>query len=1072
MTVLVSFTDEAIDDTQAVALFRMMNEPGFDDDGNMGSVRDYFLDVSNGQLDLQSQVVRVRVDHPKSHYDTPQSDRFVAENADSIEDVTVEGQSTNLLRDVLCKLVTCGGGVPEYQVVTVGGVSAPLHTDFDFSTLSTRRLSFWPDHYVRTITQNSYVVDHGYRKYIDIPDIELYEYVSLIYAGKTNQTVNGHGLWPRSVPSIGTVVPGTSSNVKLGRFQIQGTLAPSQTPSSPTEVSIGLAIHETAHTLFDLPDLYDSGHEMELDLGAGLVESLGVGNHALMGYTGNQKNPPLLSAPMRDRLGWAEIIDISDAAEGTVVTLDANSNQTARYCRPNSVTSECYYIEARSRSAPRGASGFPVQTPDEGLAIWHAQNTQNVLDFVVNNNEEMTPGLHYEVALVQADGDFELEHPAAGSSEDDDYFHAGHADRFDSLTNPRSHWWDGTPSGLAIRNVSAPGSTMTFEVGRRPLSYVHAQGDAHVAIDAGDALLRVGETRTVTVTPENGYQFDILIEGYERIAASGLSGVQTFEVRGSLEDTHIDVLAYPNAQSEPAVSAPRGIRFAMTEGVEIAAFAEEARTYAPGARVFDDFDGLMRFHSGRSTSIADAWTDTINDMTFRTYDGRTAVRVAAKAKPGFVLRSLDVYGYNHPSVSTTDAAYAPQVSVPVAVASESATDTFYVFDFEVLARAEPLPGYFCSAGVVEPWDVTKVYGDVGDKVRHGDYVYASNVPRNFIRANLDGNNQLLTTAPFDPETSPHHWTRFEKCGAYTEDCASVRAWSLGGNPSSSNPATSTWSVDFAPGELAHFNGRLYELVGTDPSEIPGAFASRQDFLAAHTYSEVEKDLPIYDGRVFVYPRGASWRLVGHCSAPEHWQRATVAPSVGVAQIRAVGAEAVVHHPEAPVIVQNIQNDWTLEFDLDPGFALQDVFVDGQPLNLPSSARSVVIDDPDDAAEARPSYIEIRTTCDGDCAGGNPMPEVSCTLSTPQVWGNGFVYSSVTVTNASAAPIQGWSVQLEFASPPDLWGSWGETYVEEGNVVTISNLYEWNGDLSPGESYSFSVGGNLSGPFVPPICTGL
>lgn len=1072
LTVLVSFTDEGIEDDQAVALFRMMNEPGFSDDGNMGSVRDYFLDVSGGQLDLETQVVRVRVDHAKSHYDTPDSDRFNADDADSIEDVTIEGQSTNLLNDVLCKLVTCGDQLPDYEVVTATGVSPSQHHDFNFSTLSTRNLAFWPDHYVRTITRNSYLVDHGYRRYIDIPNIELYQYVSLIYAGKTSQTVNGQGLWPRSVPSIGTVVPGASSGVKLGRFQIQGTVAPYQVPSSPTETSVALAIHETAHTLFDLPDLYDSGHEMELDVD--IVRSAGVGAHALMGHTNNQKNPPLLSAPMRDRLGWADVIDISDAPEGTLVTIQANSNQTARYCRPHSVTTECYYIEARSRSVPRGPSGFPVETPDEGLVIWHAENTENVLDFVVNNNEEGTPGLHFEVALVQADGAFELE-SAPGGAQNNDYFRAGHADRFDALTTPRSHWWDGTPSGLAIRNISAPGGTMTFEIGRRPLSHVHVQGDAHVTIDAGDPLLRVGETRAVTVTPDAGYRFDVVIEGHDGIQATGLTGAQTFEVRGSLKDTHVKVTAYPIAQSAPAYSAIRGIRFAMTEGVEIVGFAEQGRTYEPGGRVFDEFDQLVRFLPGNTVALSDLWDDVVYDMQFRTYEGQPATTVVAKAKPGFALRSLDVHGYNHASASTLDAAYAPQVAVPVAVATELVSDTFYARDFEVLARAEPLPGYFCRADVVEPWDPSKVYGNVGDKVRYGDYIYTSNVPRNLIRGNLDGSNRLRSPIPFDPDTATTYWTRFEKCGAYTEDCSSLRHWSLGGSPNAANPATADGSIDFAPGERAQFNGRVYELVGSNPAEVPGAFSSRQDLLASHTYAGIETELPIYDSRVFVYPRSASWRLVGHCNAPEEWQRATVAPSVGVAEVRAVGADAIVHHPEAPVVVQNIQNDWTLEFDLELGFELDDVFVDGAPLGLPASARSALIDDPDDVGEQRPSYIEIRTRCaDGACSGGSEpvAPSVGCTLGAPQVWGNGFVYSSVTVTNVGDAPIDGWSIRLEFAAPPSLWGSGNETYVQEGNAVTISNLYAWNGVLSPGQSYSFSVGGNLSGPFVPPVCTGL
>src|SRR5690606_30223637 len=123
-----------------------------------GSVRDYFADMSGGALTLQNRVVRVQLPEPKSTYDTNEKDDFYApSDLESIEDITITGPSTRLLSAVLCRLRTCGGAAPEYQEVTAAGVSSTVRTDLSFSGLSTRRLGFWPDSYVRDFVNNGYL---------------------------------------------------------------------------------------------------------------------------------------------------------------------------------------------------------------------------------------------------------------------------------------------------------------------------------------------------------------------------------------------------------------------------------------------------------------------------------------------------------------------------------------------------------------------------------------------------------------------------------------------------------------------------------------------------------------------------------------------------------------------------------------------------------------------------------------------------------------------------------------------------------------------------------------------------
>ncbi|MEE3340638.1 MAG: M6 family metalloprotease domain-containing protein [Hallerella sp.] len=78
LTLLVDFSDVpapvSIDDVKD-----WLNKEGFNKDGCNGSVRDYYLDVSNGQLDLTNEVFGwYRAKYPKSWYES--ADRFEGDN--------------------------------------------------------------------------------------------------------------------------------------------------------------------------------------------------------------------------------------------------------------------------------------------------------------------------------------------------------------------------------------------------------------------------------------------------------------------------------------------------------------------------------------------------------------------------------------------------------------------------------------------------------------------------------------------------------------------------------------------------------------------------------------------------------------------------------------------------------------------------------------------------------------------------------------------------------------------------------------------------------------------------------
>jgi M6 family metalloprotease-like protein len=205
------------------------------------------------------------------------------------------------------------------------------------------------------------------------------------------------------------------------------------------DLSLGTFCHENGHMICDFPDLYDYGYE-----------SNGAGVYCLMcagGSGGSQKNPSQVDAYLKHSAGWTSATQ--NLTPGSTVALRAGHNEFAIH-RKNST--EYYIIENRI------AAGRDAGLPDAGLTVWHVDELGS------NNNEQRLPSLHYECAVVQADGRNDLEN-GVNNGNGTDLFQKGENDRFSDTTLPNSKWWDGTASGLDIRDISVAGATMTFSTG-------------------------------------------------------------------------------------------------------------------------------------------------------------------------------------------------------------------------------------------------------------------------------------------------------------------------------------------------------------------------------------------------------------------------------------------------------------------------------------------------------------------------------------------------------------------------------------------------------------------------------
>jgi len=250
--------------------------------------------------------------------------------------------------------------------------------------------------------------------------------VNVFYAG---QAVNNwsEGLWPHS---SNLITPFTLAPHKLC-FDYQIT-------DMDDQLSLGTFCHENGHMICDFPDLYDYGYE-----------SNGDGVYCLMcaGGVTSPKNPTQIGAYLKHSAGWSS--SVIGVTPGTTTVLHAGRNEFGMHRKNNG---EYFIMENRNQT------GRDASLTDSGLTVWHVDELGS------NNNESMTPASHYECALVQADGRNDLEH-GTNNGDRTDLFKAGQNDRLSDTTNPNSKWWDGSASGMELKNIGVAGSAITFDFG-------------------------------------------------------------------------------------------------------------------------------------------------------------------------------------------------------------------------------------------------------------------------------------------------------------------------------------------------------------------------------------------------------------------------------------------------------------------------------------------------------------------------------------------------------------------------------------------------------------------------------
>lgn len=234
---------------------------------------------------------------------------------------------------------------------------------------------------------------------------------------------------------------------------------------------IGVLLHESAH-LGALDDHYDNHN--------GANRSAGIGYWCLTGdhrgFDGTQRYPSHLCAWSKIELGWVKPTEITEPGEYRIRAVER--------------APEIYKI---SRGFPEGEYllienrqpiGFDQKLPEGttgrgGLAIWHIDEAKE------DNNEPGHPGIvgwpengrHFKLALLQADGQYDLELPTnrdGNFGDADDLFRRGHVDRLGPGDNgkfPNTDTYQNgviRRTGIVISEISDSAEEMTFRVAFPP----------------------------------------------------------------------------------------------------------------------------------------------------------------------------------------------------------------------------------------------------------------------------------------------------------------------------------------------------------------------------------------------------------------------------------------------------------------------------------------------------------------------------------------------------------------------------------------------------------------------------
>ena len=415
LVILCMFADHTIAaDCRAPAaydsLFNQVSSTGFN--APTGSVYDFFHEFSYGALNLQSTVI--------AWVTLPGTEQFYANGAYGLPGKT--GYPRNAARMV------------EDALNLVDPIVNFAQFDID------------NDGYVDAID----IIHSGYGGEVTGNG------TNTIWSHKSTLSGSGTTEWTSADRNL------NQDRVKVDLYHTEPARAGLRSPVNANITPIGVIAHETGH-YFGLPDLYDTDNSSE-----------GLGSYCLManawGFNNDALHPPHPSAWCKIQLGW--MFPLVDPPPGLYSLTQAEAAPSVIKLTSGFPAGEYLLIENRQ------PAGTETDMPMGGLAVWHVDENASGAGSIAPNKVEGYPGQpgwpqnnnHYTIALLQADGLYELEQnidptPNVRGGDAGDLYHDVPDDALSESTVPSSDAYQGgvlNPTGVTISNVGPVGVHMQF----------------------------------------------------------------------------------------------------------------------------------------------------------------------------------------------------------------------------------------------------------------------------------------------------------------------------------------------------------------------------------------------------------------------------------------------------------------------------------------------------------------------------------------------------------------------------------------------------------------------------------
>ena len=355
---------------------------------------------------------------------------------------------------------------------------------------------------------------------------------------------------------MGTHASAIPVTVYLDGVRVYNYSTESEFLYSPGDLTIGGFAHEMGHSVFGLPDFYDTDYS-----------SNGLGDWSLMAngsWGGNSGDAPAHpDAFSRIVMGFASPIDVGYGPLNIAIP-NIETTPTVYKITPDATQPFEYYLVENRRQV-----GFDISIPASGLCIYHVDGS------IRGNDNEWYPGHidqgHYEVALEQADNLFSMERRSNSGSTGDVYPGATNNRSFSLLSHPDNIMYSLEYSAVSVTQISDPDTLMHATLFRGSSNESMMLTNMN-----GGETFAAGTTRTIRWSSANQpYPVNIdiyrsALTGWERILTNipnvdsvrwVVSGPATTEARiriSSIYDCHTDSSDNSFAITDMVLTAPAG----------------------------------------------------------------------------------------------------------------------------------------------------------------------------------------------------------------------------------------------------------------------------------------------------------------------------------------------------------------------------------------------------------------------------------------------------------------------------------------------------------------------------------